>query len=147
MGFYNPIYKNELFFLPKLTFQHHLNKIYMAFYLLTWTYFNEVNGGKNLNLKEFFSWVATKKWNKTEKDRKNKEKENNSDESDFSENEIPDLNSLKPFEFEPKTNIGDINSSSSDDEEEGAEYKVKRISNNEWCECSAKAVVGRCSSK
>ena len=39
------------------------------------------------------------------------EKENNSDESDFSENEIPDLNSLKPFEFEPKRNIGDINSS------------------------------------
>ena len=73
------------------------------------------------------------------------EKENNSKESDFSENEIPDLNSLKPFEFEPKTNR-DINSSSSDDEE-GAEYKVKRISNSEWCECSAKAVVGRCSSK
>ena len=43
------------------------------------------------------------------------EKKNNSDESDFSENEIPDLNSLKPFEFGPKTNIGDINS---DDEEE-----------------------------
>ena len=39
------------------------------------------------------------------------EKENNTDESDFSENEIPDLNSLKPFEFEPKTNIGDISSS------------------------------------
>ena len=39
------------------------------------------------------------------------EKENNIDESDFNENEIPDLNSLKPFEFEPKTNIGDINSS------------------------------------
>ena len=56
------------------------------------------------------------------------EKENN-DKSDFSENEIPDLNSLKPFKFEPKTNIGDIISSSSDDEEEGAEYKVKRISN------------------
>ena len=56
-------------------------------------------------------------------------KENNSDESDFSENEISDLNSLKPFEFEPKTNIGDINSSSSDDQEERAEYKVKRISN------------------
>ena len=49
------------------------------------------------------------------------EKENNSDESDFSENEIPNLNSLKPFEFEPKTIIGDINSSSSDDEQEGAE--------------------------
>ena len=74
------------------------------------------------------------------------EKENNTDESDFSENEIPDLNSLKPFEFEPKTNIRDINSSSSDDEE-GAEYRVKRISNSEWYECSAKAVVGRCSSK
>ena len=34
------------------------------------------------------------------------EKENNTDESDFSENEIPDLNSLKPFGFEPKINIG-----------------------------------------
>ena len=64
------------------------------------------------------------------------EKENNSDESNFSETEIPDLNSLKPFEFEPKTNIRDINRSSSDDEEEGAEYKVKRVSNNEWGKCS-----------
>ena len=66
-------------------------------------------------------------------------KENNSNESEtfiaviVSENEIPDLNSLKSFEFEPKTNIGDINSNSSDDEKEGAEYKVKRISNSEWC--------------
>ena len=75
------------------------------------------------------------------------EKVNNTDESDFSETEVSDLNSLEPSEFEPETNIGDINSSSSDNEEEGAEYKVKRISNNEWCECSAKAVVGRCSSK
>ena len=75
------------------------------------------------------------------------EKENNTGESDFSENEIPDLNSLKPFEFEPKTNNGDIDSSSRDDEEEGAAYKVKRISNNEWCECSAKTVVGTRSSK
>ena len=39
------------------------------------------------------------------------EKENNTNESDFSENEIPDLNSLKPFEFERKPNIGDIRSS------------------------------------
>ena len=39
------------------------------------------------------------------------EKENNTDESDFSGNEIPDLHSLKPFEFKPKTNLGDINSS------------------------------------
>ena len=27
-----------------------------------------------------------------------------------------------------------------DDEEERAEYKVKRISNSEWCACGAKAV-------
>ena len=86
-----------------------------------------------------------KKLNKTEKDRKNMEKKENNDKSDFIENEIPDLNSLKPFKFEPKTNIGDI--ISSDDEDEGVEYKVKRISNNEWCKCSAKAVAGRCSSK
>ena len=72
---------------------------------------------------------------------------NNTDESDFNENGVPDRNSLKPFEFETKTNIGDINRSSSDDEEEGAEYEVKRISNSEWCWCSAKAAVGRCSSK
>ena len=39
------------------------------------------------------------------------EKKNTIDESDFGENEIPDLNSLKPFEFEPKANIADINSS------------------------------------
>ena len=32
------------------------------------------------------------------------------------ENEIPDSNSLKPLEFEQKTNIGDINSSSSDNQ-------------------------------
>ena len=74
------------------------------------------------------------------------EKEKNSDESDFIE-KIPDLNSLKSLKFERKTNIGDINSSISDDEEEGAEYQVKGISNNEWCECSAKAVFGRSSSK
>ena len=89
-----------------------------------------------------------KKLNKTEKDRKNMVKENNNDESDFSENKIPDLNSLKPFEFEPKTNIRPkpcnfikkestsgqlLLKSNSDDEKEGAEYKVKRICNSEWC--------------
>ena len=68
------------------------------------------------------------------------EKENNSNESDFSQIKIPDLNSLQP-------NPKDINSSSSDDEEEGAEYKVKRISNNGWYKCIAKAFPGRCSSK
>ena len=91
--------------------------------------------------------IDQKKWNRTEKDRKNMEKENNTNESDFSENEIPDLNSLKPFEFEPKTNIRDITSSGSDDEEESAEYKVKWMSSSDWCECNAKAVIGRCFSK
>ena len=45
-------------------------------------------------------------------------KANNTDESDLSENEIPDLNSLRPSEFEPKLNIGDISRGSSDNEEE-----------------------------
>ena len=45
------------------------------------------------------------------------EKENNTDESDFSENEILDLNYLKPFEFESKTNRV-INSSSSDNQKQ-----------------------------
>ena len=44
-----------------------------------------------------------RKGNKTEqKQKKNMQKENITDGSDFSENEIPDLNSLKPFKFEPK---------------------------------------------
>ena len=47
---------------------------------------------------------------KLRKTEKNMEKENNSDKSDSSENEISDLDSLKAFEFEPKTNIGEINS-------------------------------------
>ena len=33
MGYYNPVYKNEHFFLPKLTFQHHLHKIYIYIYI------------------------------------------------------------------------------------------------------------------
>ena len=45
------------------------------------------------------------------------EKENKNDKSDFSENEIPDLSSLKSFKFESKTNLGDIISSSSDDDD------------------------------
>ena len=123
----------------------------MTFYLLTLTYYNHANVGRNILINSqlkriIFMNSDKKKWNKTEKDRKNIEKEKNTDESDFSENKIQDLIFLKPLEFEPKTNIWDINSSSSVDEE-GAEYKVKRISNSEWCECSAKAVVGRCSKK
>ena len=80
----------------------------MAFYLLTWTYFNDVIEGKNIysipNLKECFLLVARRK-NET----KLRKTGNNTDKSDFSENEMLDLNSLKTFEFETKTNIGDIN--------------------------------------
>ena len=65
------------------------------------------------------------------KQTENIEKENNTNKSEFSENEILDLNSLKSFESESKTNISlmlilrVINSSSSDDEEEGID-KVNR---------------------
>ena len=67
----------------------------MAFYLSIWTYVNDVSGGRNILINSqpkiiLFMSSNKKKWNKTEKDRKNMEKENNSDESDFSENEIPD---------------------------------------------------------
>ena len=41
----------------------------------------------------------------------NSQLKTNTDKSDFSENEIQDLSSLKPFEFEPKTNIRNISSS------------------------------------
>ena len=55
--------------------------------------------------------MTRKNEKKTKEDRKNMQKENNTDESGFSEREIPDLNSLKSFEFESKINIRDINSS------------------------------------
>ena len=57
------------------------------------------------------------------------ERKSSTDKSVFSESEIPDLNNIKPFEFEPKANIIYRNSSSSDDEE-GVEDKVKRIVNS-----------------
>ena len=41
--------------------------------------------------------AASKSETKLRKTEKNTEKENTTDESDFSENEIPDSNSLKPF--------------------------------------------------
>ena len=115
MGFYTSIYKNELVFSSETHISAPFTKdIYMTFYLLTWTYFSDVNGGRNIlinsQLKRILLMIMSsdkKKWNKTEKDRKNMEKENNSNESEtsFSENEIPDLNSLRPFEFEPKRNM------------------------------------------
>ena len=42
------------------------------------------------------------KLNKLTKTEKTSKKEDNTNESDFSENEILDLNSLKHFNFEPK---------------------------------------------
>ena len=100
-----------------------------------WICFNDVNVGWNILINSqlkriLFESSGKKKWNTWER-QKNMGKGDNSDESDFNENEIPDLNSLKPFEFEPKVILGDINSSNSDDEEEGVEYKVKRISTRE----------------
>ena len=68
----------NFFFLPKLTFQLHLHKVYMAFYLLTWTYFNNLNVDRKIllnSLKTFlFMSSDNKKWNKTNKDRKNMQK-------------------------------------------------------------------------
>ena len=60
----------------------------MAFYLLTWTYFNDANGGRNIlinpHLKRIlFKSSDKKKWNKTEKNRKNMKKENKTDGSDL----------------------------------------------------------------
>ena len=81
IGFYNPIYKNVFFFSSIIrTFLHHLHKIYVAFYLLTWTYFNDVNGGRNILIisqlkKIIFISSDKKKWKKlrkTEKKRKKK---------------------------------------------------------------------------
>ena len=67
-------------------------KICMDFYLVRWTYSNDVNVGRNILMNSQLKWILfmssdKKKWNKTEKDRKNVEKENNTHESDFSENE------------------------------------------------------------
>ena len=74
IGFYNPIYKNYFFFFQNI-FLHHLHKLCMAFYLLTWTYFSDINGGRpiliNSQLKRIlFISSDQKKWSKTEKDRK-----------------------------------------------------------------------------
>ena len=80
--------------------------------------------------------MAIKNKIKQRKTEKIMEKENSTDESDFSENELPDLYSLKPSEFELKRNIGDINSSSSGNGEKGIKDNVEWIGNSDWCECS-----------
>ena len=83
--------------------------IFLAFYLLTWTYFHDVNGGRNIfinsQLKRILFRISDKKKsNKTEKLRKNMEKQNSSNESEtLVKMRYQILNSLKPFEFEPKT--------------------------------------------
>ena len=69
----------------------------------------------------------------------------------MNENEIPDLNSLKPFEFESKTTseiLTEVAVMMRKKVLNMLKLKVlKRISNSERCDCSAKLVVGRCSSK
>ena len=40
--------KMNFFSLPRLTFQHHLHKVHMDFYLLRFTYVNDVNVGRNI---------------------------------------------------------------------------------------------------
>ena len=96
MVFYNPIYKNELFFASKTHISTPFTQdIYMAF-LLTWTYFNDVNGSRNIlinsHLKRIFFYEQRQEKMKQNRERLKKH-ENNSNESDFSQNEIPDLNS------------------------------------------------------
>ena len=56
------------------------------------------------------------------------EKENKTDGSDLKKMKYQIQNSLKPFEFEWKTNTEEINSSSSDSEEEGTEAVVWKCS-------------------
>ena len=87
-----------------------------------------------INLKEFFFMNSNKeKWYKTEKDRKGMVKENNTDKSDFSQNEIPDLNSLKPFEFEPKQTSEILTVVALMMRKKVMNHKIIRISNSEWC--------------
>ena len=66
-------------------------------------------------------------------------KENNTDESDFSGNEIPDLNSLKPFGFESKTNIRDISSSQKQPAEvfykKGVPRNFAKFTRKHQCQC------------
>ena len=48
VGFYNPTYKNEFFFFQNSHLTSFARDIYMAFYLLTWTCFNDVIGFRNI---------------------------------------------------------------------------------------------------
>ena len=87
MGFFKPIYKIELFFSSKIHISTLFTQdIYIAFYLLKWTYFNDVNGGRNILINSHFKRVlfissGKKKQSKTEKDKKSwkKKKSDGSD--------------------------------------------------------------------
>ena len=70
---------------------------------------------------------------KLRKTEKNMEKENNTDESDFSENEIPDLILWSLLNLNQKQT--EILTVSIDDKEQDTEYKAQWIGNIEWCEC------------
>ena len=85
--------------------------------------------------------MARKSETKLRRTEKKKEKENSTNETDFSENEIPDLNSLKPFEINQKQT--DIDNSSSDKKEECIEGKVKWIVSSRWCECCKQCKIGK----
>ena len=65
MGFYNPIYKYELFS-SKTHISTPFTQDLYGIFLLTWTYFNDVNGGRNILInsqlkKNPFLWAATRK--------------------------------------------------------------------------------------
>ena len=79
MGFYNPIYKNEL-----LSFQNsHFNTIYTRYiyiYGLSWAYFNDVMGQKHFN--QLSTWKRIlfmssdkKKWKRQKKTERQKDRE------------------------------------------------------------------------
>ena len=100
MGFYNPIYKNELFFPSKTHISTPFTQNIYGLLFTNMDIFQWRHGSRNILInsqlkKILFISSDKKKWNKTEKDTNDTEKENNSNESDFKENEIPDLNSLK----------------------------------------------------
>ena len=84
---------NSITLFTKMNFfssKTHISTSFAKIYLLTWTYFNDVRGGRNISINSqlkriFLMSRDKKKWNKTEKDRTDMEKENNSNESDFKE--------------------------------------------------------------
>ena len=85
MGFYNPIYKYELFSSKTHISTPFTQDIYGLF-LLAWTYFNDVNGGRNIlissQLKRIVFHEQRQEKMKQNWERQQKKHENNSNESD-----------------------------------------------------------------